>query len=99
VTGEELTELVEIGPAGTVTTWTWVPDPLDKHPVDHPFAWALITPEGADTPMLGAVDVASPGDMSTGMRVEPVWADEREGSILDLRCWRPAWPERNGGPA
>jgi hypothetical protein len=26
--------------------------------------------------------------MSTGMRVEPVWATEREGSIHDLAHWK-----------
>lgn len=89
-TGEDLHELVEVGPGGVVTTWSWVASPLEKHPVDRPFAWALITPDGADVPMLGAVDAGSADAMSSGMRVEPVWAEEREGSITDLRCWRPA---------
>jgi len=88
-TAEDLTELVEVGPAGTVTTWAWVRRPMPKQPLDRPFAWALIRPDGADTAMLGAVDAGSPGAMRTGMRVEPVWADEREGRIEDLRCWRP----------
>jgi uncharacterized OB-fold protein len=39
--------------------------------------------------MLGAVDARSAGAMSAGMRVEPVWADEREGSITDLAHWTP----------
>ena len=90
VTGEDLHEIVEVGPVGTVTTWAWVRTPMPKHPLDRPFAWALIRPDGADTPMLGAVDAGSPEAMSTGMRVEPVWADEREGHIADLACWRPA---------
>ena len=88
-TGEDLHELVEVGPGGVVTTWSWVAAPLAKHPVERPFAWALIQPDGADAAMLGAVDVGSADAMSSGMRVEPVWADEREGSITDLRCWRP----------
>jgi uncharacterized OB-fold protein len=90
VTGEDLHEIVEIGPGGEVTTWAWVRSPMPKHPLDRPFAWALIRPDGADTAMLGAVDAGSIDAMSTGMRVEPVWADEREGSITDLQCWRPA---------
>ena len=89
MTGEDLTEVVEVGPAGTVTTWTWEPNPLDKHPLQTPFAWALIQPDGADTAMLGAVEVASPDDIATGLRVEPVWAEEREGSIHDLAHWKP----------
>jgi uncharacterized OB-fold protein len=38
--------------------------------------------------MLGAVDAGSIEAMSTGMKVEPVWAEEREGSITDLACWK-----------
>lgn len=88
-TGEDLHELVEVGPNATVTTWAWVRTPMAKHPLDRPFAWALVTPDGADTPMLAAVDAGSPDAMRTGMTVEPVWADEREGSITDLAHWRP----------
>jgi uncharacterized OB-fold protein len=89
VSGEDLTEIVEVGPAGHITTWAWVMVPHAKHPLDRPFAWALITPDGADTSMLGAVDAGSIDAMSTGMRVEPVWADEREGHINDITHWVP----------
>jgi uncharacterized OB-fold protein len=88
-TGEDLTQMVEVGPAGTVTTWAWVRAPMPKHPLDRPFAWALIRPDGADTAMLGAVDAGVLEAMRTGLRVEPVWAEEREGHIGDLSCWRP----------
>ena len=29
-------------PTGTVTTWTWVPEPVAGQPFDRPFAWALV---------------------------------------------------------
>lgn len=89
VSGRDLTELVEVGPAGEVTTWAWVVTPHDKHPLDRPFAWAQIRPDGADTAMLGAVDAGTIEAMSTGMRVEPVWAEEREGHIDDIARWVP----------
>ena len=88
-TGEDLTELVEVGPAGTITTWAWVTEPHEKHPFDRPFAWALVKPDGADTPMLGAVDAGSMDAVHTGLRVVPRWADEREGHISDLAHWVP----------
>lgn len=90
LTSEDLTELVEVGPAGEVTTWAWVADPHPKHPLDRPFAWALIRPDGADTAMVHAVDAGSMEVMRTGLRVVPRWADEREGHINDLTCWVPA---------
>jgi uncharacterized OB-fold protein len=89
VTAEPLTEIVEVGPAGVVTTWAWVREPMPKHPLDHPFAWALIQPDGADSPMLHAVDAGDVDAMSTGMRVTPRWRAEREGHINDIECFVP----------
>ena len=48
--------IVEVGPAGVVTTWAWVTTPRPKHPLARPFAWALVQLDGADTAMLHAVD-------------------------------------------
>jgi len=49
-TGDTLSELVEVGPQGTVGSWTWVDEPTPKHPLDRPFAFALVTPPTAPTP-------------------------------------------------
>ena len=89
VTAEPLTEIVEVGPGAVVTTWAWVREPMPKHPLDRPFAWALIKPDGADTPMLHAVDAGSVDAMSTGMRVTPRWRADREGHINDIECFEP----------
>jgi uncharacterized OB-fold protein len=89
-TGEELRELVEVGPQATVESWTWIDEPTSKHPLDRPFAFALIRPDGADTAMVHAVDAGSIDQMSTGMRVQPRWRDEAQNRIDDLACWEPA---------
>jgi hypothetical protein len=89
ITGDDLTELVEVGPGGTVTSWAWVVQPDPKHPLQRPFAWALIQLDGADTGLLHAVDAGSIDAMSTGMRVTPVWADERAGEITDIVSFVP----------
>lgn len=89
-TGDGLSDLVELGEEGTVTTWAWVEEPIAKHPLDRPFAWGLITIDGADTPMLHAIDGGSREAMSTGMRVRVRWADERVGNITDIACFEPA---------
>ena len=89
LTGEDLSELVEVGPGGVVDTWAWVRTPMPKHPLDRPFAWALVRPDGADVGFLQAVDAGSIDRMATGMRVVPRWAEEREGTIHDLECWEP----------
>jgi uncharacterized OB-fold protein len=80
-------ELVEVGPGGVVTGWTWVTEPLRKHPSDRPFAWALVKLDGADTALLHALAADGPEAVRTGMRVVPRWADERTGHITDLACF------------
>jgi uncharacterized OB-fold protein len=77
-------DFVEVGPGGTVTSWTWVAEPTRKHPFSHPFAFALIQLDGADTPMLHAIDAGSIDAMSTGMRVAAQYRDERVGAITDV---------------
>ncbi len=89
-TSESLDEFVEVGQSGEVTTWAWVHQPREKHPLDHPFAWALILLDGATTPMLHAVDAQQEANMSTGMRVKVRWAAETVGRIQDIACFEPA---------
>src|SRR5205807_1956441 len=51
-TAESLTDLVDVGSAGVVTTWTWITAPRPQQPLQHPFAWALIRLDGADSALL-----------------------------------------------
>jgi hypothetical protein len=89
VTSGELTDLVELADTGTVTTWSWEPAPRSNQPLERPFAWALVQIDGADTGLLHALDVASPDEVMTGMRVRIRWSDEREGAITDIACFEP----------
>lgn len=97
-TADELSELVPVATVGTVASWTWNGAPRPQQPFAQPFAWAMITLDGADTPMLHAVFVEGPDRMHTGMRVEVVWRDEREGHIADIAGFVPAGPSTTGGP-
>jgi uncharacterized OB-fold protein len=83
-------ELVHVGPEGSVLTWSWQPEPRAGQPLGHPFGWALIKLDGADTGLLHAVDGGSPDQMRTGMRVRPRWAAQRSGHIRDIECFEPA---------
>jgi uncharacterized OB-fold protein len=88
-THEEVTDFVEVAPTGTVTSWTWVPEPVAGQPFDRPFAFVLVTLDGADVPFLHALDVTSPEQVSTGMRVQVRWAEERVGHITDIEAFEP----------
>jgi uncharacterized OB-fold protein len=89
VTSEPLDEFVEVGQAGVVTTWAWISEPRANQPLDHPFAWALIKLDGADTALLHAVDAGDEARMATGMRVRVQWRAERAGEIQDIACFVP----------
>ena len=86
-TGEETTEMVDVGPEGTVTSWSWVPRPRPKHPSQEPFAWVLVRFDGADTSFLHILPAANPDQVHTGMRVRPEFAPEAErvGHVNDIR--------------
>jgi uncharacterized OB-fold protein len=85
-TGEETSGLIEVGPEGTVTSWSWVPRPRRKHPLQEPFAWVLVRFDGADTSFLHVLPAASPEQVHTGMRVRPQFApeDARVGHVKDI---------------
>lgn len=83
-------DLVEVSSTGSVATWAWVSEPVPGQPLDRPFAFAMITLDGADAPMLHAVAVEGPDAMATGMRVRAVWREDRQGHLTDLAYFEPA---------
>jgi len=81
---------IEVGPRGTVQTFTWVAHPRPgKHALTKPFAFALIRPDGADTALLHMVDCGSADGIRIGSRVAPRWRAERTGNITDIEAWVP----------
>lgn len=93
-TGAPLTEMVEVGTEGTITSWSWVEQVREGQPLQQPHALALVQLDGADTAMLHVVDAPGPDAVSTGARVRIRWADERQGLIDDIACF-----ELTGGAA
>ncbi|KOV64155.1 Zn-ribbon domain-containing OB-fold protein [Streptomyces sp. MMG1121] len=99
VTAEEIRDLVEVAPTGTVTSWAWNPRPRRGQPLDGPFAWVLVRLDGADTALLHTLDAPGPDAVRSGMRVRVRWAAERTGAITDIACFEPydGEPVRPGG--
>ncbi len=85
--GEALSEMVDVGAEGVVEHAAWVTEPLRTHPLDRPFAWALVKLDGADTPLLHALDCGSADGARAGARVRIRWAAERKGHIKDIECF------------
>ena len=86
-TAEALSEFVEVGQQGEIVSFAWVKEPREAHPMQVPFAWAMIKLDGADVPMVHYVAAKRESDISTGARVRAVWADETVGFITDIRCF------------
>ncbi|MCX4096919.1 Zn-ribbon domain-containing OB-fold protein [Nocardia sp. alder85J] len=89
VTGEPLSELVDLEPEGSVRAWTWVP-PRAGDPVPHPFAWALVAVDGTEGSFFHAVDTGGdPDRLRRGLRVRARWAEQPRGELRDLVCFEP----------
>ena len=99
VTYEPLGEMVPVSAVGTVVSWTWQPDPIEGQPLNRPFAWALVKLDGADTPLIHAVDAGTPDAIRTGARVHVHWADETVGAITDIAYFALGEDAEPEGPA
>ena len=86
-TGEAVGEFVDVGPGGEIVSFSWVSKPRPTQPLQHPFAFALIRLDGADTALLHAVDAGDESKLAAGVRVVPRFAAEPSGGILDIECF------------
>ena len=80
---------VKVKDEGTVESFTVVRYTHEMHPVKAPFAYALIRLDGADGALLHLIGGTDPDRLKVGMRVKAVFAEQREGSILDIRHFEP----------
>jgi uncharacterized protein len=84
----ELAADVEVGPGGTLVSFTIAFTGLDDEPLDEPVTFGLVRLDGADALLLHRVlDADEP--LEIGERLEIVLSDERTGSILDVEGLRP----------
>jgi uncharacterized OB-fold protein len=88
----QLEDWVELDGPGTLTTYTVIHYSLPVHPVKAPFALGIIHLDGADTGLIHIVGETEMEKLSIGLRVRPVFKEKREGSILDIKYFRPLSP-------
>jgi len=84
-----MTEWVEVGPEGELANFTVIHYGEAMHPASAPFAAGIIMLKGAATGLVHLL-LCPPADLKLGMRLRPVWAQERKGRILDLAGFEPA---------
>jgi uncharacterized OB-fold protein len=87
----DLEEWVEVSNLGTVFTYTVLFRDLEDAPLNPPAILAYVKLDGADGGLVHYVGEVAPDAVHIGLRVEAVFkeAAEREGSILDIRYFRP----------
>jgi uncharacterized protein len=86
----ELKDLVEISDIGTVESFTEVTYKEPVQPIDAPIIYGIIKLDRADTGMVHMIGGIAPKDIKIGMKVQAVYQDKREGSILDIKYFKPA---------
>jgi uncharacterized OB-fold protein len=87
----ELEEWVEVPSHGRVFTYTVLYRDLDEKTLDPPVVLAYVKLEGSTGGLVHYLGEVDPETVYIGLEVEAVFKDaaEREGSILDVKFFRP----------
>ncbi len=85
----QLDELVEVSDKGTLLTYTVCNQPNPVQPVESPVIYGIIQLDGADTGFVHMLGEINPEQIRIGMRVQAVFKNEREASILDIKYFKP----------
>lgn len=89
---EEMKEFVEVGPGGVIGSFTILrygfidPETGEQKPV--PYGYGFIKFDGADTLFQHYISIEEEYRIKVGARVEPVFSEERKGTIKDILHFR-----------
>ena len=86
---EETAEWVSVEGPGYVKSFTVLHLSLDEEPLEEPVAVAFVAWEGIRGGLVHRLGEVAPAAIIVGMAVEPVWAGERSGTLLDIHHFRP----------
>ncbi len=84
-----LTEFVEVAKTGTLMTYSIVNSSAPYYPAKSPFIYGIIKLDGADTGLAHLLGEVDPQKVRVGMRVKAVFNEERKGSVLDIKYFKP----------
>ena len=89
--GVPTTEEVELGNAGTVTTYCVVNVPFAGQSIEIPYICAQILLDGANLSFMGLIQEIPTDEIRMGMRVEAVWAPPEEWgpTLASVKYFRP----------
>ena len=75
---------------GYLRSFTVLHQSLDEEPLETPVIVVLVSWPGARGGIVHQLQGVPPGQVTIGMAVEPVWAEERIGAMSDIRHFQPA---------
>ncbi|MBM3156384.1 MAG: Zn-ribbon domain-containing OB-fold protein [Chloroflexi bacterium] len=85
----QLDELVEVSSRGTLLTYTVCQRGSRVQPVETPIIYGIIQLDGADNGFVHMLGEVEPEQLRIGMRVQAVFKEKREASILDIKYFKP----------
>jgi uncharacterized OB-fold protein len=83
-------EWVKVEDTGTLESFTVVDYSHAMQPVKAPIIYGLVKLDGADGSILHMIGDVKKEDLKVGMKVKAVFADKRDGTILDIKHFAPA---------
>ena len=90
---EATSEWVEVGPLGTLAGFTVVYftflDPMTGTRRPIPYGYGLVRLDGTDRRLQHFLSESDPKKLRLGMRMEPVFAEERLGRLSDIIHFKP----------
>ena len=84
-----LNDFIEVANTGTLMTFSVVNESQVYYPAKPPFTYGIIKLDGADTALVHLIGEVEPENIRIGMRVKAVFKEERRGSILDIKYFKP----------
>lgn len=85
----QLDEWVKVSDKGAVLTYTVVNESNNCQPVEPPLIYGIVQLDGADNGFVHMLGGVEPENLTIGMRVQAVFKEERKGSILDIKYFKP----------
>jgi len=84
----QLNEWVEVSDKGTLLTYTVCHQPNRVQPMEPPVVYGIIQLDGADNGFVHILGEVDSEQLRIGMRVQAVFKEKREASILDIKYFK-----------
>ena len=85
----QFTDWMEVSDKGTLITYAVAHEPSKVQPVEPPVLYGIVQLDGADTGLVHLLGEVKPDQLKAGMRMQAVFKEERTGSILDIKYFKP----------